>query len=293
MICKKATDKRFIGLLMAMFMVAHSYAEKVLNIGFDEPSELNTLSLSRESKAWAPDGEEVAPDSACLTRGMSGRGIYLSGTASNELALESRRGVVEASGIKAVGGAEIRTTPKAWEGDEAIQATTTSALNSGVALAGLQVVGKNGAEPLWYVASAYVRGEGSIVFLAEDEARNIVFPPLEVRLTKPWHRVVIKFPVAKSTDAMALKWLATGGSAAEFSLDGLQLERSRAGRYGWASQWLPGGEIREADIMSVRLWKEVSHSGSSLTGVWFHNFTAIMDGNSLHEVFCMSMSSCA
>lgn len=268
MSAKKVLDNVFTGWLLVVLMLGHSDAATVLDLKFDDASEVAKLSWSRGSKAWTPGGGEVAENSACLTQGMSGQGVYLAGAASNLLAPEPSRGLVASPGLKAVGGAEIRATDKAWEGGEAIHASTTSALNSGVALTGLQVAGEHGAEPLWYVASAYVRGEGRIVFFAEDEARDIIFPPLEVTLTKQWHRVIISFPVAESTDALALKWLATGGTAATISLDGVQLEASGAGRYGWASQWLPGGQSREADVLSVPLPENFPAAQGSLS-FWF------------------------
>ncbi len=268
MISIETTCKGIIILMLAHFFMVHSEAAAVMNMDFDTASDLGGLSVSRESKAWTPDGKEVAPKSLCLTKGISGQGIYAAGAASNQLTQAASRGDVSSPGLQAVGAAEIRATDTAWEGDEAIHVKTAKALNSGVTLTGLQVGGGKGVELPWYVASAYVRGRGKIVFFAEDESRGIVFPPLEVTLTPKWHRIVILFPVAESTDTLALKWLTTGGDSADFSLDGLQLEASEAGRYGWASQWLPGGEKREADIINLPLPENFSLEEGSIS-LWF------------------------
>lgn len=238
---------------LSLLMGSTAGAEPIFTLTFEPEETLPDGALVRDSAAWTPEGHEVGPNVPVYTRGLRGRGLYLAGTAENLLDEAVSRGSLESGEFTATGGARLKSAAQAWEGRDAVEVGCTDAARSGVSILSPVLQAGRDGNPAWYLASARVRGKGRIRMLAEDRAAGYVLPPVDMDLTEEWTRISLSFPVVKGSETLNLRWFSVGETPAEFLLDGLQLEPSRAGAYGWSAQWMPGGTTRAADLLTLPL----------------------------------------
>ncbi|MEX2607918.1 MAG: LamG domain-containing protein, partial [Kiritimatiellia bacterium] len=238
---------------LSLLMVSSLRAEPIFTLGFEPGESLPDGALVRASAAWTPEGQEVGPNVPVYARGLRGRGLYLAGSAENLLGEAVSRGKLDSGGFTATGGARLKAAAKAREGQDAVEVRCTDAARSGVSILSPVLHAGQDGKPAWYLASAWVRGQGRIRLLAEDRAAGYVMPPVDMDLTEEWKRISLSFPVVKGSESLNLRWFSIGGTPAEFSLDALQLEPSQADAYGWSAQWIPGGTTRSADLLTLPL----------------------------------------
>jgi len=239
-----------------------------------EPS-LSGLSIpvtfQRESPAIL-NGKKLDPNVPRLATGKFDQGLLLESAHANLLS-PSQANAEEASMFQPLNGSALTgTSEQPWEGKQALSVTTKGeAAEEGMALElKVEKAQYNGASivPAYYVASVYLKGQGSLKLYLKDMDNDKSGEIVYVDLGNEWKRFACtlsypfavtnigakheadwktRLPPGTNIEAKAqLVIVATDSSKTTFYADGLQLETrnmpyARTGVGPSPHAWIPGG----------------------------------------------------
>lgn len=262
--------------LIARFPFDTGFAPDTTTSGLGIP-----VTFQRDSPA-SLDGQELAPHKPRLVAGKFGKGLLLESAHVN-LYSPSQASAEEASMFQALNGAALTATAdKPFEGKQALAVTTKGEAGKEGAALELKVEKAlyNGASivPACYVASVYLKGQGSLKLylkdLDSDKAGEIVY----VDLGNEWKRFACAFRYAFPAKGIGPKheadWktllppgtnievrlqlaiVSTDSSQTAFYADGLQLEQLALADAGTGTgpsphAWMPGGQTLAGEMMKI------------------------------------------
>lgn len=240
--------------------------------------------FQRESPAFL-NGKELGANMPRLVAGKFGQGLLVESAHVN-LYSRSQAGAEEVSMFQALNGSALAgTAEKPWEGKQALAVTTKGEAGDEGAALELKVEKAlyNGTSivPAHYVASVYLKGQGSLKLFLKDMDSGTAGETVYVDLGNEWKRFSCTFSAPFSVTNIGAKheadWkkllpgepqgtniearlqlaiVTTDSSKTTFYADGLQLE-TRAMPYartgvGPAPQaWAPGGMLLSNEMLTI------------------------------------------
>ena len=236
--------------------------------------------FQRESPAFL-NGQKLDSHMPRLVAGKFGQGLLVESAHAN-LYSPSQAGAEEASMFQPLNGSVLAgTAEKPWEGKQALAVTTKGeADNEGMALE-LKVKKAlyNGASivPAYYVASVYLKGQGSLELFLKNMDSDTVGESVYVDLGNEWKRFFCTFSAPFATTNIGAKheadWqtflpgtniavrlqlaiVTTDSSKTTFYADGLQLEQrampyARTGIGPSPHAWIPGGMVLANETLTI------------------------------------------
>lgn len=262
--------------IIARFAFDTGIAPNPTSSGFGIP-----VAFRRESLAFL-DGQELGSHAPRLVAGKFGKGLLVESAHAN-LYSPSQAGAEEASMFQALNGSALTgTTDKPWEGKQALAVTTKGeAGEEGVALevkVDQAVYNGTAIMPAFYVASIYLKGQGSLKLFLKDMDSNKAGESVYVDLGNEWKRFACIFnypfpamgigakheadwktllpPGTNIEGRLQLAIVTTDSSKTTFYADGLQLETRDMPYAGTGvgpapHAWIPGGTTLAGETVTI------------------------------------------
>jgi len=248
----------------------------------------------RRASPVAHDGAALAIDAPRFTDGRAGKGLLLESAGAN-LFSPAQAGADDLSQFQALNGASLSlVSDQAWEGERCLSISVPGeAEGEGVSVeapADKALYDGRSAVAAHYVASVYLKGQGSLMLTLQDAAGGEPGEAAYLDLSDEWQRVCCVYAFAFPSCALGAgreaDWktklptnspalgarlrlvIATSGSgAAVFQADGFQLEAHPMpyprGSGPAPRRWIPGGASRAGETLRLdlasdffRRWRE-------------------------------------
>lgn len=283
--------KKTIIALVMILTVNLLHAENDIYFKLDFNNNLGeTGEFKRKSPASFLDGKTAKIDEPVFVDGIYGKAFYSGSATLNLLSKESASAMPGKNGLQSLLNAKL-THKQSAEKFGFCQISTTNKLTSGIATRDVSIEpDKNG----WYVASAYVKGNGGVLFYIEDQEHQITGDPKFITLSKKWQRVSSKILISTKSAKLKINCVSSSDKKIAFDVSRLQIEKSIDGCQGWASPWVQGNATRLADILKYTFPKDFPTKAGTLS-FWFKPRwntvrNNIRNNNQSHQFFYFSKS---